>query len=435
MTALPQPAPAQEQTPRDTATTKVASNAPGAGRGRIQGIDMARALAILGMVTVHFGPFDPETSTLVGKVYRFSYGRASVLFVLLAGVGISLLFRARPATQARIRIAWRVLVFFPVGVMLQGLPTPVAVILQFYAIYYALGGVVATLRTRWLGLLTVTWLVLGPLIFLALQDPTLGGRGTATDLGDPVRLIGDLLLTGFYPLVTWAPPLLIGLLVGRTDLRDTTSNMVLTVAGLATAAVAYGGSEIGRASGGDLAGSSLLLAEGHTGAPLNVLGTSGVAVAVLGICLLVARGLPRISWHLVAIGQMALTVYVGHLLVLAVQPEWLEGRASVSDAVTKVGRFYLVVAVLCVAWRAFFQRGPLEALLALPFKITTPGRAGGHGTDAYVPIDQRNQEWDNRSPQPGSRASPATPWMPPPKPSPPWTTTSASSDGTGPPRS
>lgn len=337
---------------------------------------MARALAILGMVMVHFGPYEPDTSDLLGRVYRMSYGRASVLFVLLAGVGVSLLFAARPPAQARTRIAWRVIVFFPLGVGLQALPGRVAVILQFYALYYLLGGLVASLPTRWLAALTATWTIVGPLAFLALRGPDLA-RGTATELSDPMSVISDLLLTGHYPMITWAPPLLVGVLIGRADLRDRITMWSLALGGMVVATAAYGGSELARAlAPAAAADSPYLLAEGHSGAPLNVLGATGVAVAVLGVCLLLAAALPRLTWPLVAVGQMALTVYVLHLLVLAWQPDWLEGLDTVADASRKVARFYLVATLICVVWRARFRRGPLEALLALPFTRGGSARQG-----------------------------------------------------------
>ncbi|WP_370325718.1 DUF418 domain-containing protein [Euzebya sp.] len=362
MTALPQPA------------APAAAGASRPVRDRIRGVDAARALAILGMVTVHFGPIQPDTSDLLGRVYRFSYGRASVLFVLLAGVGISLLLAARPVGESWTRIAWRAIVFYPLGVVLQPLDHGVAVILQFYALYYLVGGLAALLPTRWLALLTAAWTIAGPLLFLALQDPELAGRGTATAISDPPTVVSDLLLTGYYPVITWTPPLLVGLLVGRTDLRDTATDVVLAVGGFVVALATYGGSALARsAAAPDVAGSSYLLAEGHTGAPLNVVGATAVAVAVLGTCLLLARALPRVSWPLVAVGQLALTVYVGHLLVLAWQPDWLIARDAVDVAALRVLRFFVVVAVTCVAWRVVFPRGPLEALLALPFRRRPSG--------------------------------------------------------------
>jgi hypothetical protein len=59
---------------------------------RLRGVDAsstppARSRCLLGMVMVHFGP-SPVPDTALGNLYSgVSHGRASVLFVLLAGVG------------------------------------------------------------------------------------------------------------------------------------------------------------------------------------------------------------------------------------------------------------------------------------------------------------------------------------------------------------
>ncbi len=67
---------------------------------RLHGVDAARAIAVLGMVMVHVGPTSaPDTA--LGNLYGVSHGRASVLFVLLAGVGVAhsrrRLSRGRPS--------------------------------------------------------------------------------------------------------------------------------------------------------------------------------------------------------------------------------------------------------------------------------------------------------------------------------------------------
>lgn len=344
-------------------------------RSRIVGIDAARAVAIIGMVMVHFGPFAPDTSAVSGWLYRLSYGRASTLFVLLAGVGVSLLFASRTPTQAWTQVLWRAIVFLPVGAVLQDLDTGVAVILQFYAAYYLLAAAAAALPTAVLAPLTGAWAVLGSLLFVTLKGPDLVGRGTATTLTDPAQLLGDLAVDGFYPLITWAPALLLGVVIGRADLRDRGIATALLLGGSVVAATAYGLSEIARAvAPPSLASSPFLLAEGHTGAPLNVIGTAAVATAVLAMFLLIGAAAPRVLWPLTATGQLALTIYVGHLIVLDLAPQWLEGRASVAQAWSRVGRFTLVVVVLSVLWRHLFAKGPLEWLLALPSRAASPAR-------------------------------------------------------------
>jgi uncharacterized membrane protein len=70
--------------------------------GRVAGIDAARAAAVVGMVMVHVGP--TGQSDIAGRLYALPHGRASVLFVLLAGVGVSLLAGAQ--SRIRVRRMW-----------------------------------------------------------------------------------------------------------------------------------------------------------------------------------------------------------------------------------------------------------------------------------------------------------------------------------------
>jgi peptidoglycan/LPS O-acetylase OafA/YrhL len=59
---------------------------------RLRGVDAARAIAVLGMVMVHFGPSPVPDTALGNLLYSgVSHGRASVLFALLAGAGVALL--------------------------------------------------------------------------------------------------------------------------------------------------------------------------------------------------------------------------------------------------------------------------------------------------------------------------------------------------------
>src|SRR4051812_23454257 len=69
---------------------------------RILGYDLARALAICGMILVHFGLVmggEKPSSGWAGIVLRCLDGRPAALFVILAGVGITLR-SARASTAA-----------------------------------------------------------------------------------------------------------------------------------------------------------------------------------------------------------------------------------------------------------------------------------------------------------------------------------------------
>ncbi len=83
--------------------------------------------------------------------------------------------------------------------------------------------------------------------------------------------------------------------------------------------------------------------------------------------LFIADAFPRATRPLVVTGQLALTVYVGHLLVLHSAPD-----ASTADevipAIGILGVFALASLVVSSLWRRRFRQGPLELLLHLPWR-------------------------------------------------------------------
>jgi hypothetical protein len=338
------------------------------------------------MVAVHIGPQSQPGGGLLGAAYRSSHGRAAILFVLLAGVGVSLLAGTHaPARRrhARLQLAWRAFVLLPAGVALQALPTNVAVILQYYAVYF----VVAAAVLRWSDRSLLTGAALsataGPVLLVWLHrtvpDWFLPGVPAWTDVG---RIVRDVLLTGYYPVVVWSAPLMVGMVIGRRDLRDDATAATLLVAGAVAAATGFVLSDalvglLGEATS-DADWRRLAVTEPHSEMPLWLLTATGIATAALGSCLLLARRLPRGAWPLTALGQLALTVYVVHIVVLAVRPEWLV-RATFGPAAVSLLRFTVVATLLAVAWRAVAPRGPLEAALRAPW--------GGRSWRSGAPAD------------------------------------------------
>ncbi len=77
---------------------------------------------------------------------------------------------------------------------------------------------------------------------------------------------------------------------------------------------------------------------------------------------------PLATRPLSATGQLALTVYVGHLLLLDAFPELLK-RDTVPEAFLSASTFMLLAVAASTLWRAVLPRGPLEAALAAPWWI------------------------------------------------------------------
>ena len=342
---------------------------------RILGVDVARALAIVGMFAVHVGP--SRGADLNERLYALSHGRASVLFVMVAGIGVSILMRSRRATPAHAvqDLAWRAAILLPAGLILQELDHRVFVILQSYAPLFLLAILAVRLPARLLLAAAAVLALAGPAVYLSgvLFDPGTFDR-------DPVRWAGigeilhGLVLSGPYPLVVWSAPFLLGMAIGTRDLRSRRVQRTLVLGGAVAVVLAYGVAwTAARAIAPDGASGwmNLLDVTPHSQMPPWLVGSSGSAALVLGVSLMVAQRWPESVWPLAALGQVALTVYVAHLLALHAWTGPLRSD-DVVRATAVVTGFTSTAAGAAVAWRAWSRRGPLEMLLRYPSILRSP---------------------------------------------------------------
>jgi hypothetical protein len=96
----------------------------------------------------------------------------------------------------------------------------------------------------------------------------------------------------------------------------------------------------------------------HSGTPFDLAHTTGTALAVLGMMLLLARWSRALLWVPAAVGAIPLTLYTLHVVLLAAYPAQGSGRVAVLLA-------HLAGAVVIgVGLRAAGQRGPLERLVS-----------------------------------------------------------------------
>jgi uncharacterized membrane protein YeiB len=349
---------------------------------RIRGIDLARAMAIIGMVAVHFTLSDPAGAGGESAALPTGpHGRAAILFGLLAGVGITLLDRSRSASRPRTRqkLLWRAAILLPLGLVLQALDHGIAVILQNYALLFVVGMAAIALTDRALVAAAGILLVLGPAVHVAAETAMAGTTfGEPAALGvPPAALVLALLLTSTYPLVTWSAPLLVGMVIGRLDLLDArVQARVLAVSTVLALALLWGGAVLaGLVPAGGPSWAALAVDPApHSQSFVWLWQATAAAVAALAACLVLTELAPRLLSPLVALGQLALTVYVGHLLLIAAAP----ARVRVDDvagAGVRVLAFTAFAALFAWAWRLRFRRGPLESALDAPLALRDRVRA------------------------------------------------------------
>ncbi len=376
----------------------------GAG-GRLLGVDGARGLALLGMMATHVYPEAALDGGVTVSHAIFS-GRSSALFAVLAGVGLALATggaepRRGEGLRAARRGVWaRAAVITGVGLLLGLWPSGVAVILVNYGVLFVVGTAVLGLPARALLPLAVVWLVGSPavshLLRSAAPEPSLVVP-SLRDLLAPVDLVLELVLTGYYPVLTWTGYLLLGLAVGRSRLRRPGTAAVMAVAGAGAAVGVWlvSGSLSERAvAAGAVPGAALsyygttptgswwwlVLRAPHSGTPFDLVHTAGCAVAVLGAALLLPRWRPAAlaSIPLVAVGGMTLTLYTAHVLVLPVMGLFLEPTASY--VVQVLGVLTVATAWWYGAQRGVLgRRGPLEQVAAGASRAASRRRPASSG--------------------------------------------------------
>lgn len=358
----------------------------GTSSGRLVGLDVARCLALLGMVATHV--LDERTAG--GDLTTAQWlagGRASALFAVLAGVSLALMtrepLRGRPLALRTAGIAARALIIGVLGLLLGGLDTSIAVILTYYAVLFVLGLPFTLLGVRALLPLTVAWVALVPVVS-HLVRPLLPERGfdspTVEQLADPGRLASELLLTGYYPVVPWLAYLLAGLVLGRLDLRDAPLLGGLALGGLSVAVLAtqvsrtFADPAVAADNATGMYGvtppdgdwSWLLLVAPHSATAFDLAQTIGSAVLVIALCLLAERLLPRPVTTVLAVlfgaGAATLTLYSLHV-VMRTEAVWPPEEPS--SYVLHVVVLLVIGAVL----RLLGRRGPLEAVAGLPVRL------------------------------------------------------------------
>jgi uncharacterized membrane protein YeiB len=333
---------------------------------RLGGIDLARAIAMFGMLIGHTLKTEataPDRALLWVRVW------VAPLFVLLAGVGLSLAWRNRRTTRPRAMIVGRACALLLIGLWLA--TQFYGSILQYAALYMVLGVLVLGAGQRTLVCLSAACLLVGPLLLTYLVHTGTITLGVDTDaglasLGDPVELLRTLTLEGPYPAVVWSGFFFAGMALGRVELGDRRVAVRFVVVGSAVGLLGTYVSWLGARRYGT---GRFDWTHHWTGAAHSESLTWGItaiawAISVTGATLLLEPKAPRLLAPLVALGQVAVTFYLVHLLY--VDTLWKDVLPHVPTTTSYLAAtlaFFAVFSCAAWLWRRVFRRGPVEAVI------------------------------------------------------------------------
>ncbi|WP_343921544.1 heparan-alpha-glucosaminide N-acetyltransferase domain-containing protein [Agrococcus citreus] len=373
------------------------------GSERLVGVDLARLVAVAGMMAAHTLAFtDPPVGAGVTALID---GPPSTLFAVLGGVSVALAARSRLAAGERAAAVRstlaRGLLVAVLGLLIVPIATAVFVVLAPFGVAIMAASVFLLLPT-WVvaaSALALTALV-GSLVATARDRLGVldGTHSIATLVVDPLGTLQDIVLTGVYPAITWLAYLLIGMLVARAltaaRARGRERGALVGLAGFGAVLVALGvgASELGLRLLGDarhpgepalarevLLGNGYgsvpsvdplwqLLAAPHTGTPADIARTVGIALLVIALLSLIVSLLPsrvrRAVEPLRAAGGAPLTIYVVHITLLSGLQSLAAGSASwLADGWIAWALQVAIALGIGALLAGTAARGPLEALI------------------------------------------------------------------------
>lgn len=338
---------------------------------RLDGLDIARLMAFVGMVIVNFNVVmggQADTGVLSAFVKAFE-GRAAATFVVLAGIGLGLAVKNDNGTHFVSDVMKRAFFLLVLG-LLNTLIFD-ADILHYYAFYFMFG--VFCLRLSSVHLLNLIVLVnVVSFIMILVFDYDVGWNWADYSYVDFWTFSGfarNLFFNGWHPVFPWLSFLLWGVVLSRLPLHQEYMHKALILFGF----LGYLSAEI-------LSIASISLLSGNDPELLLLFGTgpvpplplyigAGISVAslVVGICLKSASWMDKIGLLkiLLPAGRQTLSLYIGHIFIGMGMLEGLGmlGGQSILNVLIAAFIFCIMAVVYAYFYSQLFKRGPIETLM------------------------------------------------------------------------
>lgn len=314
------------------------------------------------MVIAHGLPFIsarlPDSATLVLAQVN---DLASPLFVLVMGAAAGVAFARGTAPRAVARSIPKGLALIALGMALEQFDHWVAVILHILGLLLIVGTPLLALGSRWLLAIASALFHAGPWVIEAVTQAAGGVAGSAaTTAGWAANPFVQWLVTDtHYRVLTLLPLFLVGALLARQGLDDSRIAWWCALIGLTMVWASFAA---------ELLGHPVVFSGDYP----DQVQENGLALAAYGVVMVAGIGAARTTTlyavlrPLALVGQVALSLYVGHVLLLVpLIPRFPEGGWLAMVILLSVS------LVTAWAWARFVGRGPVEWLLE---RISPPRR-------------------------------------------------------------
>ena len=341
---------------------------------RIAGYDFARSVALFGLVAANFSDYGEPSGFFL--LYTLSQGGVTTTFLVLAGIGMSLLRQRDQSTSSehksadsRRRLTKRAAFLLVVGICCNVIWQ--TYFLCFYSICIGIGALLLTTSNRWLWSLAFIFIFIWAAFTFWIGYSDVIRNFEALQDSDPWTVEGTtfrLFRYGFLSIFFWTGSLLLGMWLGRWKVHYLRVRSDLFFGGIVVALFSVGiprlltqyipisvwDSPVWDSPGGTLSWLFVPISM-----PLHFFGICGIVTAIIGGSLMLTEKYPAAKWTkpFIATGQLALTLYVAHLVI---GKELLKALGLFWFPIESAVIFCICAVIFSHFWRKGFERGPIE---------------------------------------------------------------------------
>lgn len=351
-------------------------------RTRITGVDIARGLALLGIIVNHIFFYSHHFVAQALQDYH------AILFMLLAGI----VFTYAQGDQPVLKNIIRGIICIVLGLGLGAGDPRMELILLNYGWLFIFGALfVYRFSARQLFIISGVWVIAAPFISYFIRSYT--GTPINSNIGfqhlvsEPWMILADPVLFSSYPLLQWFAVFLFGAALGKGAIThtvtDTRANIKMLLLALTafiiakgipllvnTSAQGYSWAQafdqnfklgFGNVDANGL--SSLVTSAPYTATTFALVASTSAALVVVALCTMLAK---VTSLSLVQhMGMATLTLYSLHAFIHTLVPmAWADANSTLYYIIT-----IAVLALLTYLWRTFLMGkhgvqapGPIEEL-------------------------------------------------------------------------